>query len=147
VIAYIVWLGKLSPEKLRALAGRLRLPHHTAACLLASRKLWDDLETLNNATPGQVVNRLDTVPPEVLYALFIQDIPPESTERIRKYNEGWKHVKPITDGLRLQEMHIPPGPVYKKILAGLRTAWLDGRIHSQAEEDQYLQQMLKQLSE
>ena len=147
VIAYIVWLGKLSPEKLRALAGRLRLPHHTAACLLASRKLWDDLETLNNATPGQVVNRLDTVPPEVLYALFIQDIPPESTERIRKYNEGWKHVKPITDGLRLQEMHIPPGPVYKKILAGLRTAWLDERIHSQAEEDQYLQQMLKQLSE
>lgn len=147
VTAYAVWLGKLGPEKLRTLAGRLRLPHHTAACLLACRKLWEDLETLNNATPGQVVNRLDTVPPEALYAVFIQDIPAVSKERIRLYNDEWRHVKPVTDGLRLQEMQIPPGPVYKKILAGLRTAWLDGRITSAAEEEQYLQQMLKQLPE
>lgn len=147
VLAYIVWLGRMNPDKLRAVAARLRLPHHTLLCLTAFRKLWEDLESLASLTPGQVVNRLDAVPAEALYAAYHMDIPAGSKERIRQYTKEWKHVRPVTDGIRLQEMQVPPGPVYKKILAGLRTAWLDGRITSTAEEDQYLQQILKQLPE
>lgn len=147
VLAYTIWLGRMTPDKLRTVVARLRLPHHTILCLAAFRKLWEDLESLESLTPGQVVNRLDMVPAEALYAIQLLDIPAGAKQRIQQYTVEWKHVRPVTDGVRLQELQVPPGPIYKKILAGLRTAWLDGRIHSAVEEDQYLQQMLKQLPE
>ncbi len=143
-LSYIVWLGKLGSEKIRAISSRLRLSHHVANCLLAASKLWKDLEGLATATPSQTVNRLENVPLEVLYVFYIQEIPAESKQRILQYITEWRHVKPSIDGNRLQAMQLPPGPHYRKILAGLRSAWLDGRIHTAAEEEQYLQQLIKQ---
>ncbi len=144
-LAYIVWLGNNSTEKIRAISSRLRLPHHTLTCLLSSRKLWKDLEGLASATPSQVVNRLENVPREVIYAIYQQKMPAACKEQIMRYLTEWINVKPVTDGDRLQQMQIPPGPIYRKILAGLRSAWLDGRIQSESEEELYLQQMLKQI--
>lgn len=146
-LAYIVWLGKLTTEKVRAISSRLRLSHLVTHNLLAARKLWKDLDGLVCATPSQVVNRLEKVPLEVLYAFYVQEIPAESKQCILQYITEWRHVKPNVDGNRLQAMQLPPGPYYRKILAGLRSAWLDGRIHTTVEEEQYLQQLIKQFNE
>ncbi len=144
-LAYIIWLGKTPTEKIRSISSRLRLPHHTIGCLLAARKLWKDIDGSTTITPSQVVNRLEIVPVEVLYAIYLQNIPASSKEHILQYITQWRKVKPALTAAHLQQLQIPPGPLYRKILAGLRSAWLDGRIHSVEEEEQYLQQMLKQL--
>ncbi|MCD6401004.1 MAG: hypothetical protein J7L73_03655 [Anaerolineales bacterium] len=57
----------------------------------------------------------------------------------------WKYVKLNTNGYKLREMGIPPGPIYNKLLSHLRSAWIDGLISTPEEEFIYLQEYLKQL--
>ena len=57
----------------------------------------------------------------------------------------WRKIKPVTDGEDLQKLGIPAGPLYKNILASLRSAWLDGEISSVEQEREYLRKLLEQL--
>jgi tRNA nucleotidyltransferase (CCA-adding enzyme) len=55
----------------------------------------------------------------------------------------WQHTHPTLDGHVLKNRGLPPGPVYREILGALRDAWLDGKITSQNQEKELLDQLLK----
>jgi tRNA nucleotidyltransferase (CCA-adding enzyme) len=55
----------------------------------------------------------------------------------------WNTLIPITDGNKLKEMGLPPGPRYSEIIHRLRSAWIDGEITSAQQEIDLLAQLLK----
>jgi len=65
---------------------------------------------------------------------------------LESYAKTWKHITLHTTGHDLQTLGLPPGPLYKEILASLRAGWLDGEISSHQEEDQLLKKLIEQNS-
>jgi tRNA nucleotidyltransferase (CCA-adding enzyme) len=86
------------------------------------------------ASPGEIVHRLDSVPTVALYALLHLNPPTEAKIIIQRYIGEWRQVQPVIDGRRLQALGVSPGPVYKDILESLRKARLNGEISSEEEE-------------
>jgi tRNA nucleotidyltransferase (CCA-adding enzyme) len=68
--------------------------------------------------------------------------PGPSRSAIQSYLARWRHLKPHTTGHDLQALGIQPGAEYQRLLTELRRAWLDGEIHSEAEERLYLARLL-----
>jgi hypothetical protein len=56
---------------------------------------------------------------------------------------AWRKVQPVTSGDDLRARGLPPGPRYRELLTRLRNAWLDGEVHSAAEELALLDELLK----
>ena len=61
-----------------------------------------------------------------------------STEAVRKrllaYAGSYRKVAPILTGADLKALGLKPGPAYKKTLARLLEARLDGAVRSKADE-------------
>jgi len=69
------------------------------------------------------------------------------TQYIRDYLKTWQHTKPSATGKTLKKLGLQPGPIYSRILDRLQTAWLDGEIHSQIEEDTLLEQLVREYND
>lgn len=61
------------------------------------------------------------------------------------YVTTWKQVQPKTSGDDLHKRGIQPGPIYRKTLWRLRSAWLDGEIQTPKEEEDLLSQILTEV--
>lgn len=146
-LGYLVWLVKLPQTELNAVCDRLHLPRPLRHALLAGSALWNDLPTLTSALPSQIVARLDAVPRPALYA--IERIRPSGAARnlLRRYAFQWRHVQSITTGNDLRALGLPPTSVYRNILESLRSAWLDGQVHSAEEEKVILDRLLASLKD
>jgi len=46
-------------------------------------------------------------------------------------------------GDTIKERGVPPGPVYRRILSALRDGWLDGKIEIIAQEQAYLDELIR----
>ncbi len=55
----------------------------------------------------------------------------------------WRKVQPVSTGDDLRTRGLPPGPLYRELLARLRTAWLDGEVQSSEAESELLDRMLR----
>ncbi len=149
-LGYLLWLGQRPEAEIRAMATRLDFPAPLREAMLSLSALHQDLPSLTPARPSVLASRFDLVPPLALYALLVQfqsrEDPSASqkylTTAIEHYLTTWRHVRPRTSGHTLQKLGIPPGPIYQVILQRLRAAWLDGEIHSPAEEKDLLRTIL-----
>ena len=61
---------------------------------------------------------------------------------IERYVTTWRHIQPTYTGEDLRLLGIPPGPVYKKILDELRSAWIDGLIQDHTGEQQMFNRLI-----
>ncbi|HMN28054.1 MAG TPA: hypothetical protein PKE45_07855, partial [Caldilineaceae bacterium] len=86
-------------------------------------------------SPSQVVALLDRVG-DVALALYqiTSEDDPQVAARIQRYRAEWQQVRPMLTGIDLQRMGLPPGPLYSRILTAIRTARLDGKLDTRAEE-------------
>lgn len=143
-LAYLVWFGRLPIEKAFSIADRLRLPGVLQTQIVLTCQLQRDLPSLVGLRPSQVASRLDSIPSMALYTTYTlcKDEPQRAI--LRSYATQWHFIQPVTTGETLREMGLPPGPLYKEILGTLRTAWLDGLVHSKEEELALLDQLLQQ---
>jgi len=141
-LAYLAWLGDQPADQSRSVAERLRLPSAVCEALEGIHALQKDLPGLAGKPPSQVVRRLDKVPLLALCAVRYFDLPSDSASLVPQYLDTWRHIRPTINGDDLVRMGIRPGPVYKKILEGLRAAWLDGKVTSVEEEQAYLKTLL-----
>ena len=92
--------------------------------------------------PSEVVIRLEGIEPLAVYANYLASEDETVRDIFWNYVSRWHKVFPKTDGHILQQLGIPPGPIYRQILQTLRSAWLDGTIGSPEEEDTLLEQLL-----
>lgn len=79
-----------------------------------------------------------------LAAVFFAASNPIHKDLLLKYMTSWRKVTPTITGHDLRNFGLPPGPQYARILAGLRTAWLDGEIHSREEERSLLSRLVRE---
>jgi tRNA nucleotidyltransferase (CCA-adding enzyme) len=133
-LAYIIWLANRPPDAIYSICERLAIPAQLRQTLLSVEKLWKDLPSMISASPGEIVRRLDSVPDVALYAILQMNPPAEAKIIIQRYIHEWQQIHPFTDGRKLQEMGVKPGPVYRDILESLRKARLNGEIQTEEEE-------------
>lgn len=65
-------------------------------------------------------------------------------DQIIEFAKTWRFIKPTIDGRDLHTItQIKPGKLYGTLLGHLRTAWLDGEIHTPAEERELLLKLVE----
>jgi tRNA nucleotidyltransferase (CCA-adding enzyme) len=136
LLLYSLWLARLDPED--AISACLRL-HFAGSIQSAVLEANDAARSVATWPPGlppsEAVARLDAYREGSLVAAWLV-LPDMADPRriIEAYLADWRWIHPTTDGARLRALGVAPGPAYRKILARLRAAWLDGQLESQAEE-------------
>ena len=144
-LSYLVWLGQLPEMTLRSIVSRLRFKSDIKKLLISTSQLNQTLVQLVNAPPSYVVRQLDNVPRIAIYAAYLINTEASLRKPLWMYVSQWDGVMPHTTGDDLREMGLPPSPAYGTILSALRDAWLDGGIHSQAEEERLLSTLISDL--
>ncbi len=145
VLAYTLLLLRQPVERAREVLVRLKAPHSLVEVVLSACALWQDLPSFVGELISRIVARLDEAPPLALAAVFFAASDPLPKDLLLKYMNNWRKVMPSITGYDLRQLGLPPGPQYARILAALRTAWLDGEIRSQEEEKELLNRLMREM--
>ncbi len=141
-LGYLCWFNQYKAQTIKGIAKRLRFSKTLLKILLDTAQLTRDVSAFKGKPISEITYRLDSTPDISLYYLVTTTEDESLRELLLKYKRVWKNMSPIVNGDTLRAMNIPPGPVYARILTALRTAWLDGIIHSPEEEQAFLTQIL-----
>lgn len=146
-LAYLGALVHLLPyDSVVSLAHRLNLTNDETEFIANVNRL-NQLEpelSARGLAPSEVARLLGPFSADSLSVAAALTENPIVRERIERYQSQWQAIKPLTDGNRLKELGIAPGPIYRKILERLRDARLNGEISTQAEEEQLALQLAEQ---
>ena len=126
-----------------ALRDRLGLRKETQSTVHDLHWLRDHADVLSDAVtrPSQIVSVLDKVDAVglALFALLCDD--DQTRLVVQRYQTDWQHVHAELNGDDLTMLGIARGPIYRRILARLRAARLDGLVQSRAEEEALVRQV------
>jgi tRNA nucleotidyltransferase (CCA-adding enzyme) len=138
-LAYAVWLMRLPVEQAAQVCGRLKVSVELRNVLIEACNLWCDLPSLVTQPPSQIYDRLVDVPSLSRYAVYLASDEPQLRNVLEAYSTRWQKISTSIDGHELRKRGLPPSPVYKEILSGLRNAWLDGQVATPEEEQKLLE--------
>ena len=141
-LAYCLWLLEQPQAVIDHLNQRLSFPKSAYQAIRSASALRADLSSLGGAGPTQWVDRLDGAPLLAVYAVFLVT----QEKALQTYALKWRKIHPYTTGHTLQARGLTPGPYFQNILHALRSAWLEGRLVTEAGEDTYLQELIENLS-
>jgi len=144
LLAYILWLIRLPPNRIQAVAIRIKIPRSQIEDILAASRLYHDLPGLAPLSTSAIVSRLEDVPLISVYAACLAASEVEPCDLLSTYLTEWRKVTPSVTGADLKRIGLPPGPAYKKILNTLRDAWLDGKISTIEQEHSLLELLLEE---
>ena len=145
VLAYTLWLMRLSPQRARKVTKRLRVSSVIAETVQDACSLWADLPTLVGNKPSEYTARLENTLTAAIYAIFSACEDEDLKNNLLTYISDWQYISQKTSGHDLQARGLRPGPHYKEIFTTLRNAWLDGEISSENEEISLLEEIVAQL--
>jgi tRNA nucleotidyltransferase/poly(A) polymerase len=111
--------------------------------LLAVSAILAQINALVNKKPSRWVAFLDEFPLKAVQAAWLALPSGQAREGLYAYLETWRQIKPRISGHDLKERGQQPGPGYQSILRGLRDAWLDGKVKTNAEEMALLEKLIK----
>jgi tRNA nucleotidyltransferase (CCA-adding enzyme) len=141
-IIYCLLLIRNPHEDIVSICERLKMAARLTNQITAASLLWHEMPQRKEGSPSQIVSLLDETPPLSRYVAYLATDDPDVRTLLERYTHQWQKIHPITTGNDLKAMAIPPGPIYKTILDQLRSAWLDGKIKSVAEEKRYLENLV-----
>jgi tRNA nucleotidyltransferase (CCA-adding enzyme) len=144
-LAYLAWFSALPVEQARAIGELLRFPSIMLHAIEAVHSLAPELPALALSRPSTVVERLENIPAVALYALQLVSVSEPERRMLQRYAADWRMVAPRTTGSDLRALGVPPGPAYRELLTALRRAWLDGEIKTEAQEPDFLRNLLKNI--
>jgi len=142
-LAYILWVIHLPVEKIQAILRKLRFPTTQSKVILSACYVWKDLAWMASARFSQIANRLEDVPVLAIYAAFLAARDEHVSNNLQAYFNRKKFIAPSVTGNELKNRGLPPGPVYKRILAAIRDGWLDGKIENVDQEQAFLDELIK----
>ena len=133
-LIYAIWLIRLPASRAGKVVDRLKLSASLKRAILAGCELRQEIPAYHGSEPGQLVPRLESAPPLARYAVYLASADAAARQLLENYAYRWRKISPFTNGDDLQALGLPPGPIYRRILEGLRAAWLNGEIHTKDEE-------------
>ena len=127
---------RLTPQAQDELCIRLRLRKEHVHLIGELRHLRDLLPRLAQAElrPSEIVALLDESSDDVLILLHVMAGEGVAQQHIDLYRAQLRQVQPLLDGNDLRRLGLAPGPLFRRVLAGLRAARLDGANLSADDE-------------
>jgi tRNA nucleotidyltransferase (CCA-adding enzyme) len=141
-LTYIFLLLRQSDVATLGIQSRLKLSAWQVKMIQAARSLMAELPSLSSQLPSQIVSRIEALPLKSIFAVYFATDKPFEKVILEKYIVEWRKIKPRITGSKLRARGIPPGPHYRIILGSLKSAWLDGAINTQKEEEIVLERLL-----
>ncbi len=140
--AWMLWFIDLDEARIKSLGKRLRMPRVALRDHMAAARLYAESDSVTRRKPSRCTARLDEYPALAVYttSLVLSGKPKRVLE---KYLAEWRRAKPTVTGHDLKRLGLEPGPAYRKILRGLRSAWIDGLVTNSDEERQLLHSLLQ----
>ncbi|MDD5558814.1 hypothetical protein [Candidatus Methylomirabilis sp.] len=131
----------LHPRTVVAILKRLTPPHRIAeklvadhtACRHAAQKLTHAVDLRQS----RMARLLDPLSPEARVVLLAGLVKGSAQEAVSKYLTTSWSIVPLLKGGDLHRLGLKPGPIYRRILAALRTAKLDGRLCTKEDETSF----------
>ncbi len=141
-LTYCLWLEGLNAEELASLNERMVLPARLMRLIEQTRETRQVLPDLVDAKPSKVVEVLQHMQDEALYAVRLSTQDKREIEVLDSYISQYQHVSQQARGADLRALGLEPSPRYEIILQRLKAAWLDGEIHSPEEEKELLKRLV-----
>jgi tRNA nucleotidyltransferase (CCA-adding enzyme) len=111
--------------------------------ILQARRLSEKIHELTNLLPSEITEFMDGINPAAILCTYSRTAATAEKMVIEQYMTKWRNIQPGIDGEYLASISLPPGPLYKTILEKLKGGWLDGNIHDNAEELEYINEIIK----
>ncbi len=142
VLIYTIWFIRSPWPKVERVVVRLRLPRRLKDIIQETCQLWQELPQNLDLKPSQIATWLEKATPLAVYCLYLSTDLERVKRGLKSYVTRWATITPTITGHDLRDLGVPPGPIYKKILASLRNAWIDGEISTPEAENALLQRLL-----
>jgi tRNA nucleotidyltransferase (CCA-adding enzyme) len=139
MLGWTLWLMPVLAYEIELIAERLAFPVLLTKSARAASALNQDLASFKKWKPSQWTFYLDELPSLAVYAVYLT----KREKALHDYLAKWQYMKPKTTGDDLKVRGLEPGPKYAEILRRLRTAWLDGEVKTEKEEERLLEILLK----
>jgi tRNA nucleotidyltransferase (CCA-adding enzyme) len=143
--AYLALLtSRLPEEELADFVDRFRLRRSLAELLFAFRGLLQDEKRLarRDVKPSDVRRILDSAPIGAVRLLWYATAKNSVRRHVEDYVLRLRDVRPSLTGNDLKALGLPPGPLYKNLLAAVLIARLDGEVSTLDEERALAQQLV-----
>ncbi|MCS6844474.1 MAG: CBS domain-containing protein [Caldilineales bacterium] len=143
---FAVWTYRLDAFQLAEVLERLNPRRETVELLQELHTLKRHEADLQrpDLRPSEIVHLLEPAGDAARFLLGVVTDSPLVQERLQRYQQTLRHVRPTLDGAALRRLGLPPGPLYGRLLTAARDAWLDGLIASEAEERALVERLVAQ---
>jgi tRNA nucleotidyltransferase (CCA-adding enzyme) len=138
LLNYLLWFMDSPADVIKFYSKRLDFNSEVTEASFAVVQLKKELNLFADAKPSKWTLHLEKIPLISVYALWLITNEPA----LKEFLVNWRHIKATITGDNLKARGIPTGPRYKKILSQLRTAWLDGDVKNEKEEEELLNTLL-----
>jgi tRNA nucleotidyltransferase (CCA-adding enzyme) len=142
---FVYFLGLLDRLKDKALdetLERLSVPVRTRERVRHSRRRYREVLAVfykePKFSPSRIYDLLITLDAESLLLMMAKAKQEKAKKYISLYLTSLRNVRVELNGDDLKKMGIPPGPRYRKILAEVLDARLDGLVHNRGEEMEFV---------
>ncbi len=132
------------PKTVATVLKRLAPPHRIVEKLAADhkacRRAAQKLARAVDLRQSRIARLLDSLSPEARVVLLAALAKGPAREAVSRYlTTSWRIV-PLLTGGDLHRLGLKPGPIYRRALAALRSAKLDGRLHTREGEVSFVLQ-------
>ncbi len=137
-VYFLGLLDRMKDKPVDETLERLSVPVRTRERVRHSRKRYREVLAAfykePKLAPSRIYDLLATLDTESLLLMMAKAKQEKAKKYISLYLTSLRNVRVELSGYDLKKMGIPPGPRYKKILAELLDAKLDGFVHNRDEE-------------
>lgn len=138
------WICGLDRSMVEAMADRLHLYHPDLKVLrqvMDIRQRENELEKpdLKNS---QVYALLSHASSAAVLVAWLCAASERVRERLWRFDHDLRSVQPVVDGQYLKSLDLKPSPLFSRLLTAVRTARLDGEVHTEAEERELIARLL-----
>ncbi len=138
---------RMTQAEMRDFTRRLRLANADAETLSQLLALREEAtaplsQPATRIAPSAIYRLLEDYAGDALAIFSIATDDARVRERVDLFVQRLRGVAPALTGNDLKKMGIPAGPAYRKILARLRDARLDGEITTRSEEEKLVRNQL-----
>jgi tRNA nucleotidyltransferase (CCA-adding enzyme) len=134
----------LHPKTIVAILTRLTPPQGIAEKLVADHKTCrhavQKLTCAIDLRQSRIARLLDPLSSEARVVLLAGLVKGSAWEAVSEYLATSWSVVPLLKGGDLRRLGFQPGPIYRRILSALRSAKLDGRLHTKEDETSFVLQ-------
>ena len=141
---FAIWTYRLTPQDFALLDQRLSLMRSTLTVLQNLHSFRPMLARLEqpDLPPSEIYRLLQDTSAATRFLIPLISDAPMVASYVDRYETSLRHVRTIIDSRELKRMGLTPGPHYGDVVETVRAAWLDGDLHTEADERALVERLI-----